>query len=83
MSDYSRIQSFAEFVNQTEFSDLPENVVEQTKDYILDCIGCTMGGYAVPEGIMISKLGKEFGSGIEGTILANGQKVLDIRQLMK
>ena len=75
MSDHSRTQSFAEFVNRTKFSDLPEKVVEQTKDYILDCIGCTMGSYAVPEGIMISKLGKEFGSGTEGTILANGQQV--------
>lgn len=65
---------FSEFVNKTEFSDLPKEVVEQTKDYILDSVGCTMGSYGVPEGVQIEKLGKEFGSGNEGTILVNGHK---------
>ena len=68
-------RTFAEFVNKTQFSDLPKEVVEQTKDYILDCIGCTMGSYGVPEGLLIAKLGKELGSGTDGTILPTGQKM--------
>lgn len=64
---------FAEFVKETKFSSLPSEVVEQTKDYILDCVGCALGSYAVPEGALIAKLAKEFGAG-EATILANGQK---------
>ncbi|MBW1715259.1 MAG: MmgE/PrpD family protein [Deltaproteobacteria bacterium] len=74
MSSQDITRNFAEFVSETQFSDLPKEVVDQAKDYILDCIGCTMGSYAVPEGIQIAKLGKEFGSGTEATILANGHK---------
>jgi len=60
-------------VCSTRFEDLPEQVVEQTKDYILDCIGTTMGSYAVPEGKVIASLGEEFGEGSEATILPTGQ----------
>jgi 2-methylcitrate dehydratase PrpD len=67
-------KTFAEFVHKTQFSDLPKEVVEQAKDYILDSIGCTMGSYGVPEGVLIAKLAKEFGSGVDGTVLPNGQK---------
>jgi 2-methylcitrate dehydratase PrpD len=67
-------RTFAEFVHKTRFSDLPKEVVEQSKDYILDSIGCTMGSYGVPEGVLIAKMGKEFGTGVEGTIFPNGQK---------
>jgi 2-methylcitrate dehydratase PrpD len=74
MSSQDITKTFGEFVNKTQFSDLPKEVVEQTKDYILDGIGCTMGSYAVPEGVQIEKMGKEFGSGTEGTILVNGHK---------
>ena len=49
-------------------------MVEQTKDYILDSIGCTLGSYAVPEGVLITKMGKEFGSGSDGTVLPTGQR---------
>ena len=74
MSTPDITKTFSEFVNKTQFSDLPKEVIEQTKDYILDGIGCTMGSYAVPEGIQIEKMGKEFGSGTEGTIVVNGHK---------
>ncbi len=67
-------QTFAEFINKAKFSDLPQEVVEQTKDYILDSIGCTMGSYSVPEGLLIDRLGRAFGSGTGGTILPCGQK---------
>jgi len=74
MATKDATKTFAEFVQKTQFSDLPKEVVEQSKDYILDSIGCTMGSYGVPEGVLIAKMGKEFGSGVEGTILPNGQK---------
>jgi len=74
MSGHEITKQFAEFVRETQFSDLSQEVVEQAKDYILDCIGCTIGSYSVPEGIQIAKLGKEFGSGTEATILPNGHK---------
>ncbi len=67
-------REFADFVASIQFSDLSSEVVEQAKDYILDCIGCTMGGYAVPEGVKIAKLAKEFGAGSEATILPTGGK---------
>ena len=74
MNDSSITKQFAEFVQRTQFSELPEEVVEQVKDYILDCIGCTLGSYAVPEGVLIADLAKEFGAEGECTILSNGEK---------
>ena len=74
MSAKDVTKTFAEFVSRTQFSDLPKEVVEQAKDYILDSIGCTLGSYGVPEGVLIAKMGREFGDGVDGTILPNGQK---------
>jgi len=74
MATKEATKTFAEFVHKTQFSDLPKEVVEQSKDYILDSIGCTIGSYGVPEGVLIAKMGKEFGSGVDGTILPTGQK---------
>lgn len=56
MSTKDVTKTFAEFVSKTQFSDLPEEVVEQSKDYILDSIGCTLGSYGVPEGVLIAKM---------------------------
>ena len=74
MSAKDFTKAFCEFVDRTTFDDLPEAVVEQTKDYILDSIGCTFASYAVPEGVLIAKMGKEFGTGSDGTVLPTGQK---------
>jgi 2-methylcitrate dehydratase PrpD len=74
MATKEATKTFAKFVHKTQFSDLPKEVVEQSKDYILDSIGCTIGSYGVPEGVLIAKMGKEFGSGVDGTILPTGQK---------
>ncbi len=78
MSGKEVTKAFCEFVHRTDFNALPDEVVEQTKDYILDCVGCTLASYSVPEGVLIAKLGKEFGSGTEGTILPTGQKTSSI-----
>lgn len=74
MNGQNRTRTFAEFVHKTQFADLPNEVVEQAKDYILDSIGCALGSYGVHEGVLIAKMGKEFGSGTDGTILPTGQK---------
>ena len=71
--EQSVTRGFADFVRKTEFSRLPMEAVEQAKDYILDCVGCTVAGYAVPEGVVVAGLAKEFGSGT-ATILPSGQK---------
>jgi 2-methylcitrate dehydratase PrpD len=70
--DFTRV--FCEFAEKTTYGDLPKAVVEQTKDYILDSIGCALASYSVPEGVLIAKMGKEFGSGNDGTVLPTGQK---------
>ncbi len=74
MSERGITRQFARFVQRTDFSNLPEEVVEQAKDYILDCIGGTIGSYGVPEGVAISKVAREFGTGGECTILPTGQR---------
>jgi 2-methylcitrate dehydratase PrpD len=67
-------EEFAQFVQEWTFDRIPDHVVEQAKDFILDCVGTTVGSYAVPEGRLLSRLGKEFGAGDECTILPSGQK---------
>ncbi|MEJ2716855.1 MAG: MmgE/PrpD family protein, partial [Deltaproteobacteria bacterium] len=74
MSAKDFTKAFCEFVHRPTFDDLPEAAVEQVKDYMLDSIGCTLASYAVPEGVLIAKMGKEFGTGSDGTVLPTGQR---------
>lgn len=42
-------QVLAEFVVKTKFEDLPQSVVAQAKECILDTVGCSLGGAEFPE----------------------------------
>ena len=40
----TRVQRLAQWAAQLEFDDLPKDVVERTKDFYLDWIGCVLAG---------------------------------------
>jgi 2-methylcitrate dehydratase PrpD len=70
----STTAAFAKFVSNARYSDLPPEVVQQTKDYILDCIGCALGGWGVPDGKVVAGLSQELGTG-DSTVLPTGQRL--------
>ena len=45
----------AEFIEKTGFADLPETVVRQAKECMIDTIGCALAGVNFPEVIGITK----------------------------
>lgn len=44
------LPQLAAFVDATKFSDLPENVVKETKRILLDSMGCALGGVTSDKG---------------------------------
>jgi 2-methylcitrate dehydratase PrpD len=43
-------QTLAEIVNSVAFSELPEGVIEKTRELILDSVGCMIGGTQLEQG---------------------------------
>ena len=54
---------------------LPGEVIERTKMFILDNIGCALGGYATKLGKQIVNMAKEFHGLGDATIIGGGAKV--------
>lgn len=68
--------TFAKYVVNTRYQDIPRDVVEVTKDSILDTLGVMLGATGVTPGIKeLVELIKEAGGREESTILAFGGKV--------
>ncbi len=54
---------------------VPEDVIEHTKLYVLDNIGCAVGGYATKQGREIVEQAKDLGGGGSSTIFVDGGKI--------
>jgi len=61
-------------IEQTQFHDLPEAVVENTKRFILDSIGVALAGCNAPGCKEVVELVKEWGGKPEATIMSYGGK---------
>ena len=59
---------------RTRFSDIPGEVVDQTKRIVLDTIGCALGGYSTEIGKMSVALIRSLGGTPESTVLVSGDK---------
>ncbi|MCD6155289.1 MAG: MmgE/PrpD family protein [Candidatus Verstraetearchaeota archaeon] len=68
-------EKLADFVSQTEYSDLPESVVEKTKVHILDCIGVSIGAFQLPWAKAAVEIAKDHSGKREATIFVDGSKV--------
>jgi 2-methylcitrate dehydratase len=67
-------RTLASFIVETSFEDLPSNVVQKTKQLILDTIGCALGGYLTDLGTICSKIVMDLGGNSESTLIGSGKK---------
>lgn len=74
-SELGYTQMLADFVVETNFKDLPSNVVHDTKRIIVDTIGCGIGGFSLDKGKIVIKLVRELGGKPEATVLGSGDRV--------
>jgi len=68
-------EALVEFGIKTQFDDIPEKVVHETKRILLDIIGCAIGAISMDKGKISIELARGFGGAPEATILGTGIKV--------
>jgi len=71
----SELEALGKFVIDTEWKDLPESVVHETKRLLLDSVGCAFTGMSVDPGKMIISLARRLGGPPEASIIGIGDKV--------
>jgi len=67
------IERLCEFVEYLKYQDVPEEVIEGTKDRILDYLGCAFFGYEEKSSDIVSGFIKENGGKKGSTIIGNGK----------
>lgn len=68
-------ERWADFLATFTFNDMPAGVILQTKLYILDNIGCALGGYAIDWGKKVTVLGRDLGGKPEATVVGSGDRL--------
>ena len=68
-------ERLADFVTKARFSDMPEDVVHETKRVLLDSIGCAIGGHSMDIGRISVELARRLGGPPESTIIGTGDRV--------
>jgi 2-methylcitrate dehydratase len=69
------VEALAQNVVNTRFEDIDKDTVENTKNRILDVIGCAIGGANAPKNSALVDMIKTWGGRKEATIIAHGLKV--------
>jgi len=64
----------ADFYSGVDYSDLSKEVTDWAKWYILDHIGCILGGQQTPMGKILTELGRDLGGKDEATVLGSKEK---------
>lgn len=64
-----------EYIVNSEVKEIPENVVEHAKIFILDNIGCGIGGYVTRPGKQIVDFAKGFKGYGQSSLLGDGARV--------
>ncbi|WP_068874795.1 MULTISPECIES: MmgE/PrpD family protein [unclassified Phenylobacterium] len=63
-------------VAETDYGDLSEDVVRETKRTILDSLGCILSGYPTEIGDKVTRYQRALGGGApQATVLATGEKI--------
>ncbi|MCH8942398.1 MAG: MmgE/PrpD family protein [Bacteroidetes bacterium] len=68
-------RQIAEFSINLKFEDLPKEVVEATKKYLYDSIGCAYGGYHTKDLNILRDIYKNMGGKEEATLIGFGEKI--------
>ncbi len=69
------LEELARFAVETRWDDLPLQVVHETKNILMDSIGCILGAQTVDKGKEYLALGRRLGGQPEATVLGAGQRV--------
>jgi len=62
------------FIVNSKKESIPKEVIEHTKTFLLDNLGCAIGGYCTKPGKEIVAQAKEFSGGGEASLLGDGSK---------
>ena len=73
--DKSLSRQMAEYAVGLTFKDLPDEVVEETKRYLYDSIGCAYGGYHTKDVNVLRDIYTEMGGKPEATVIGFGDKL--------
>ena len=68
-------ERLADLIVNFDKASIPSDVIEHTKLFVLDTIGCALGGYATQPGKQIVAMAKEFQGVGESTLIGDGGKV--------
>jgi 2-methylcitrate dehydratase PrpD len=66
--------AFAQFITDTRFEDIPEQVIIEAKKVMLDCIGITLAGSLETAGTIITELVREMGGVPQASVVGAGFK---------
>jgi len=67
-------QSISKITNQTNFSDLPEELVERSKYFILDLLGCILGAKGVTSSKIMAQVMSNLGGNPQSTVIGYTHK---------
>ena len=67
-------QKMAAFAVDLKYEDLPRDVVETTKRFLFDSLGCAFGGYRVEDARIALSVLKELGGNPEARIIGSGEQ---------
>ena len=68
-------ETYAAYVQDARFGDLPGNVREKAKELILDSVGCALGAFQTEEGQANLRLAKEWKNSGDATVIGAGARV--------
>lgn len=68
----TRTKRLASWAAKLRFSDLPEDVIEKTKDFFVDWLGCTIAGSHHPAVSAIARFAKHMGPSTGRSELVDG-----------
>ena len=68
-------EKLVNYIVNAEKKSLPKDVIEHTKTFILDTIGCAIGGYCTKPGKEIVAQAREFRGADEASLLGDGSTV--------
>lgn len=69
------IDKVAEFVTDTQFEDLPHEVVDESKRILLDSVGCALAGVNSERGELGIRLARQIGGANECSVIGAGDKL--------
>ena len=69
------IDALADFALRTGYDDLPQDVIDTTKHFLLDSIGCGLGGITTDPGKIAISVAKRLGGPEECSIIGTNNKV--------